>query len=71
MNIGIMAGDEGKKAPVPPQIIVGSRSKSPGVDSGPEKMETDGIPNLELELIQSYMTQKPVLRGEVGACRIT
>ena len=26
---------------------------------------------LELELIQSHMTQKPMLRGEVGACRIT
>ena len=24
---------------------------------------------LELELIQSHMTQKPMLRGEVGACR--
>ena len=24
---------------------------------------------LELELVQSHMTQKPVLRGEVGACR--
>ena len=27
------------------------------------------VPKLELELIQSHMTQKPVLRGEVGcAC---
>ena len=26
---------------------------------------------LELELIQSHMTQKPMLRGEVGACRFT
>ena len=26
---------------------------------------------LELELIQPHMTQKPMLRGEVGACRIT
>ena len=26
---------------------------------------------LELELIQPHMTQKPVLRGEVGACRFT
>ena len=26
---------------------------------------------LELELIQSHMTQKPVLRGDVGACRFT
>ena len=25
---------------------------------------------LELELIQSHMTQEPMLRGEVGACRI-
>ena len=26
---------------------------------------------LELELVQSHMTQKPVRRGEVGACRFT
>ena len=26
---------------------------------------------LELELTQSHMTQKPILRGEVGACRFT
>ena len=26
---------------------------------------------LEFELIQSHMTQKPMLRGEVRACRIT
>ena len=26
---------------------------------------------LELELVQSHMTQEPVLRGEVGACRFT
>ena len=26
---------------------------------------------LELKLIQSNITQKPVLRGEVGACRFT
>ena len=25
----------------------------------------------ELELVQSHMTQKPMLRGEVGACRFT
>ena len=29
------------------------------------------LTELELELIQSHMTQKPMLRGEVGACRIT
>ena len=26
---------------------------------------------LELELIQPHMTQEPMLRGEVGACRFT
>ena len=31
----------------------------------------EGELELELELIQSHMTQKPMLRGEVGACRIT
>ena len=29
------------------------------------------IGELELELVQSHMTQEPILRGEVGACRFT
>ena len=38
-------------------------------DNRPAKKDTRLLPELELELIQSHMAQKPVLRGKVGcAC---
>ena len=41
----------------------GSREPS----AGRVLLPTEGRLELELELIQSHMTQKPMLRGEVGA----